>query len=126
MELKRDGVTVNAVIPIALTRMVATIPGLAEVVEAAERGEPVPAEMRADGLGTADDVAPLIVFLASDEAAGITGQAIGIGGDKLAVWSHPAEVGVEHREGGWTADEIAAGWHDRLSVHRQPVGEPRG
>ena len=123
MELAKDNVTVNAVIPIALTRMVATIPGLAEVVERVERGEPVPDDMRANGLGTADDVAPLVVFLASDAAAGITGQAIGLGGDKLAVWTHPDEAVTELRAGGWDADAIAAEWESSLAAHAEPVGE---
>ena len=29
-----------------------------------------------------------------DAAAGTTGQAVGIGGDRLALWSHPDEVVV--------------------------------
>lgn len=106
-ELERSGTTVNAVIPVALTRMVATIPGLAELVEKADRGEPIPADVRAGGLGTAEDVAPLVVFLASDAAAGITGQAIGAGGDRISIWSHPAEVVADVREGGWSADALA-------------------
>ena len=58
-----------------------------------------------------EDCAPLVVFLASDAAAGVTGQAIGIGGDRLSLYSHPAEAAFELREGGWTADEIAAAWN---------------
>ena len=47
------------------------------------------------------------MYLASDAAAGVTGQAIGIGGDRLSLYSHPAEVAHEFRDGGWTADAIA-------------------
>jgi NAD(P)-dependent dehydrogenase (short-subunit alcohol dehydrogenase family) len=119
-ELERSGTTVNAVIPVALTRMVATIPGLAELVEKADRGEPIPADVRAGGLGTADDVAPLVVFLASDAAAGITGQAIGAGGDRISVWSHPTEVVAEVRAGGWTADAIAEAFPSVFQPHLQP------
>jgi NAD(P)-dependent dehydrogenase (short-subunit alcohol dehydrogenase family) len=118
-ELERSGATVNAVIPVALTRMVATIPGMAELVELAEKGEPLPAEVRAGGLGTADDVAPLVVFLASDEAAGITGQAIGAGGDRISIWSHPTEVVAETREGGWDADALAEAFPATFAPHLQ-------
>ena len=118
-ELERSGTTVNAVIPVALTRMVATIPALAELVEKADRGEPIPADVRTGGLGTADDVAPLIVFLASDAAAGITGQAIGAGGDRIAIWSHPTEVAAEVREGGWSADAIAEAFPTAFAPHLQ-------
>jgi NAD(P)-dependent dehydrogenase (short-subunit alcohol dehydrogenase family) len=118
-ELERSGTTVNAVIPVALTRMVATIPALAELVELADRGEPIPADVRAGGLGSAEDVAPLVVFLASDAAAGITGQAIGAGGDRISIWSHPAEVVAEVREGGWTADALAEAFPTTFGAHLQ-------
>ena len=118
-ELERSGTTVNAVIPVALTRMVATIPALAELVEKADRGEPIPADVRAGGLGTAEDVAPLVVFLASDAAAGITGQAIGAGGDRISIWSHPTEVVAEVREGGWSADDLAEAFPGTFQPHLQ-------
>ena len=123
MELARAGVTVNAIVPTALTRMVATIPGFAEHVEAAERGEPLPERLRAGlGMGTAADVAPLFVFLASDRAAGVTGQCIGIGGDRLSLWSHPQEVAAELSAGGWTAETIADGWSGGVGAAPQSVG----
>ena len=108
LELSRFEITANAIVPNALTRMVATIPGMAEVVEAAERGEPVPPAFRMGmGMGTAEDVAPILVFLCSDAAKHVTGQAIGLGGDKLSLFAHPYEKSIAYREGGWTADGIA-------------------
>lgn len=125
MELSKDAVTVNAIIPVALTRMVATIPGMAEIVEQVDQGGPVPPDLRARGVGSAADVASLVVFLSSDQAADITGQAIGLGGDKLSLWTHPAEVATMMREGGFDPDALADAWLSELSEHRQPVGEPR-
>lgn len=123
MELSRAGVSVNAVVPTALTRMVATIPGLGEAVEAAERGEPIPHRLRHDlGLGTPGDVAPLAVFLASEAGRRITGQCIGIGGDRLSLWSHPQEIALCQRAGGWSAASIAEAWEGNLATHRQEVG----
>ena len=123
MELARAGVSVNAIVPTALTRMVATIPGLGEAVEAAERGEAIPQELRGElGLGTPQDVAPLAVFLASDRGRQITGQCIGIGGDRLSLWSHPQEVALAMQTGGWRAEDIARAWDDSLSAHLQTVG----
>ena len=46
VECQKIGVTVNALVPTALTRMVATIPGLGELVAAVEAGEPVPEKVR--------------------------------------------------------------------------------
>jgi NAD(P)-dependent dehydrogenase (short-subunit alcohol dehydrogenase family) len=107
LELARSGISVNAVVPVAATEMTRTIPAFAPLIEESERtGEPLPAWVRRDeGLGTVEDVAELIVYLA--QAKDVTGQAIGIGGDRLALWSHPAEKQVEFAEGGWSAGRIA-------------------
>jgi NAD(P)-dependent dehydrogenase (short-subunit alcohol dehydrogenase family) len=123
VETAKHGVTVNAIVPTALTRMAATIPSLTDVVAAVEAGEPVPAELRHRGIGLPADVAPLVVYLSSDEAAGITGQYIGFGGDRLAIWAHPKEAFVTHREGGWTPDQLAtdfAGLTEHLQTHTPP------
>jgi len=112
LELKRAGITANAVIPVAATAMTATIPAFAPHVEAWQRdGTPLPAWLRArEGFGVPEDAAGLVVFLASAAADGITGQAIGIGGDKLSLWTHPEEATVAYRDGGWRADDIAGIW----------------
>jgi NAD(P)-dependent dehydrogenase (short-subunit alcohol dehydrogenase family) len=105
MELAKAGITANAVVPVAATDMTKTIPAFAEVIE---QGPPFPDWLRKDeGMGTVDDVAGLIVYLASDESADVTGQAIGIGGDKLALWTHPEEEEVSYMDGGWPSDAIA-------------------
>ncbi|MET2011005.1 SDR family NAD(P)-dependent oxidoreductase [Microbacterium chocolatum] len=124
MELKRAGITANAVIPVAATAMTATVPYFAAAVEADEKGEPMPAFFRHDlGFGTADDVSGLIAFLASDAAAGVTGQAIGIGGDRIQVWSHPEPALTAYRDGGWTADALAEEFAPQLAENLQGVGE---
>lgn len=119
-ETARHQVTVNALVPVALTRMVASIPGLADAVAAVERGEPAPDDLRRGGLGTADDVAPLLVYLLSDAGAGITGQALGVGGDRITVWSHPAVAAEMSREGGWTPETVAEAFGPQLADHLQP------
>ena len=125
LELERSGITANAIVPNALTRMVATIPGMAELVEAAERGEPIAPSLRMGlGMGTPDDVAPLVVFLASDAAAKITGQAIGLGGDRLSLFGHPYEKSTAFKEGGWTAEHIAELFPVTVGAHLEPYGIP--
>jgi hypothetical protein len=62
------------------------------------------------------------VFLASDAGAGISGQAIGIGGDRLCLYAHPTEIVTELRDDGWDADAIAAIWQERFAAHVQPYG----
>ncbi|WP_194409793.1 SDR family NAD(P)-dependent oxidoreductase [Microbacterium cremeum] len=123
LELKKAGITANAVIPVAATAMTATVPYFAAAVEADEKGEPMPAFFRHDlGFGTSDDVAGLIAYLASDAAAAVTGQAIGIGGDRLQLWSHPEPVATAYREGGWTHDALQTGFDDAVGG-LQSVGE---
>ncbi|MEV5069998.1 SDR family oxidoreductase [Microbacterium sp. LMI12-1-1.1] len=123
LELKKAGITANAVIPVAATAMTATVPYFAAAVEADAAGKPMPAFFRHDlGFGTSDDVAGLIAYLASDAAAGVTGQAIGIGGDRLQVWSHPEAVATAYHEGGWSYDDLASGFPDAAGA-LQSVGE---
>lgn len=125
VELAKHGITVNAVVPKALTRMAATIPALTEIVAQVEAGGPVPAHLRQQGTGTVEDVVPLVVYLGSAASDGVTGQYLGFGGDRLSVWAHPSEAFVTHREGGWSAEQLAtdvAGWTDQLQDHtRRPA-----
>jgi NAD(P)-dependent dehydrogenase (short-subunit alcohol dehydrogenase family) len=123
MELARANVTVNAIVPTAWTAMTASIPFYEPLIERVERGEGLPRAVRqAHAVGMPEDSAPLIVFLASDAAAGVTGQAIGIGGDRLSMWSHSGEVAWALREGGWSADDIAESWDGTMGVAVQPFG----
>jgi NAD(P)-dependent dehydrogenase (short-subunit alcohol dehydrogenase family) len=125
MELAKFNITVNAIVPNAITRMIASIPGMGPLVEQAERGEPLPEMIRKGmGMGLPQDVAPLLVFLASDAAKDVTGQAIGLGGDKLALWSHPQEIRVAYRDGGWTADAIAEVWSSSVGQQLESYGIP--
>lgn len=124
LEMKRAGVCVNAVIPVAATAMTKTVPFFQKAVEADERGEPMPDFFREElGFGTAQDVAGLIAFLSSEAAESITGQAIGIGGDRLQVWSHPEPVVQEYHAGGWDYDSVQGQGRRVLEAHAQPVGE---
>jgi NAD(P)-dependent dehydrogenase (short-subunit alcohol dehydrogenase family) len=126
LELARSGITVNAVVPVAVTEMTKTIPAFAPVLEESERtGEPLPGWLRRDeGLGTVEDVTGLITFLASDAAKDITGQAIGVGGDRLAVWAHPREKAVAFADGGWSAEAIAEAWPSGVGADPEPYGMP--
>jgi NAD(P)-dependent dehydrogenase (short-subunit alcohol dehydrogenase family) len=126
MECARAGITVNAVIPVAATAMTATMPAFAPYIEAWQKdGTPLPAWLRAgEGFGGPEDAAGLVVFLASAESKDITGQAIGIGGDKLSLWTHPEETAVSYWDGGWSADAIATTWASTLGRSTQSVGIP--
>ena len=124
MELARAKVTVNALIPVAATAMTETIPALTPYVEALRAGRPMPPfARRALAFGSPEDAAGLVTFLASDGAAEITGQAIGVGGDRLTLWTHPTQAVAAYAEGGWSADAIAEAWPTIFASHQQSVGE---
>ncbi|MCX2180175.1 SDR family oxidoreductase [Streptomyces sp. SKN60] len=125
MELAKAGITVNAVVPVAATAMTETIPAFAPYVAAMRDGAPLPDFLRkGEGFGTVEDCAALVPFLASDAAADVTGQCVGIGGDRLALWSHPEEIATAYADGGWTPETLAAAWHTSVGRVPQTVGIP--
>ena len=72
-ELARYGVTVNAIAPTALTRMTEDLMGLESQSEEAKASL------------APENISPLVVWLASPEAAGITGRVFGVWGNKISV-----------------------------------------
>lgn len=124
LEMKRAGVTVNAVVPVAATAMTRTVPYFAAAAQAEDQGEPMPEFFRRTlGFGTSADVAPMVAFLATDAAASITGQVIGVGGDRVQIWSHPQPLVTEYRDGGWTIEALESDFAPLLAAHEQSVGE---
>ena len=111
LALGRYGITVNAVAPGAATRMTATIPAnrLREI--AAQRGYQIPAEWSDEDvykkmMGAPEDVAPLIVWLASDEAANVNGQIFGASGGRFSLYAPWTEVKTIAKDGQWTIEEL--------------------
>ena len=72
LELARYGVTVNAVAPVALTRMTEDLGPAPETEEEAEARSP-------------KWIAPIVTWLCSEEAAGVTGRVFEASGQFLAV-----------------------------------------
>jgi 3-oxoacyl-[acyl-carrier protein] reductase len=104
--------------------MTKTVPYFQKAVEADERGEAMPDFFRHDlGFGTAGDVAGLVAFLASDAASSVTGQAIGAGGDRLQVWTHPEAAATEYRHGGWGYQDLVENFGALFGDKLQSVGE---
>lgn len=123
MELRRAQIMVNAVCPFAATAMTETIPFPAPYIESMRAGQPLPQVIRRDlCMGTPADAAGLVAFLASEEA-GTTGQAFSIGGDRLALWSHPQLTATAYEQGGFSAEDIAKVWPATFAGHLESVGE---
>ena len=92
-ELDRYNVQVNALVPSAYTRMVSSIP---EDQQSYTREEMPP-----------ENVAPVVVYLMSDEGAGVTGWTFRAGGEGVGVISDPEIQRLGFQRGGWTAEDIA-------------------
>lgn len=116
-ELQKYGITVNAVSPRAETAMTDSIP---EHVKQAKDANWVGSAVRKRG--TPDEVAPVVVFLALEESAWINGQVIGLGGDKLSLWSHPAEVAEAFSFGGWDLERLRSLFKSSVGYQPQSVG----
>ncbi len=135
MELARAEITVNAIVPNAITRMIASIPGMAEMVEGAEKGEPLPDLIRKQmGMGMPEDVAPLLVFLCSDAAKerhrpvhrARRRQAVAVvapAGDQRGIPRRRLDSG-RHRRGLAVVGGLAAGDVRDPVPGRQPVADP--
>jgi 3-oxoacyl-[acyl-carrier protein] reductase len=54
---------------------------------------------------------------------GINGQVIGVGGDRVQLWSHPEPVLSQLRAGGWSTEAIAAEFAPAVRATLQSVGE---
>lgn len=125
LECAKFKVTVNAVLPTALTQMVATIPAMQPYMKLLEDGQELLPEVRLGmGMGLPEDVAPLFVFLASQAASHITGQCIGLGGGKLTLWSHPQEIRAAYSDSRWTAEKIAQAWDSSVGQELETFGIP--
>lgn len=124
MELAKANVTVNAIVPVAATAMTETVPFFKDFVDAAARGEEMPPfARRVLGFGNPADVGGLVAYLASDAAAKVSGQAVGVGGDRMALWSHPEEVSTAFQNGGWDYQTLTEDFDSIFGQSLQSVGQ---
>jgi len=107
-DLGRYGITVNAVCPGALTRMSQTVPQSARR-RRAERGLETGFEERGFPLRNfgPENVAPWVVYLATDAARNVNGQAFLVMAGLVALLGYPTPVRTIQKEGRWTPEEIA-------------------
>ncbi|TET40010.1 MAG: SDR family oxidoreductase [Dehalococcoidia bacterium] len=111
LALGRYGITVNAVCPAAATRMTATIPSDRLRQLMAQRGAQFPEDTPMEELykmmlGDPEDVPPIIVYLASDEAANINGQIFGASGGRISLYAPWTEAKTITKEGRWSIEEL--------------------
>jgi NAD(P)-dependent dehydrogenase (short-subunit alcohol dehydrogenase family) len=97
LDMARFNVRSNCVAPFAWTRMIDSIPAATE--EEKRRVERF-RQM------TPEKIAPLVVYLASDRAEGITGQVFGVRNNEVFLFNQPRPIRSIHRSDGWTPQAL--------------------
>jgi NAD(P)-dependent dehydrogenase (short-subunit alcohol dehydrogenase family) len=98
LDMARFNVRSNCIAPFAFTRMIESIPAQSEEdrrrIEAFQRMTP-------------EKIAPLAVYLCSDEASGITGQIFSVRNNEVYLFNQPRPIKTIHRAEGWTPENLA-------------------
>lgn len=97
LDMRRFNVRSNCISPFAWTRMVDTIPDDPAQAERVRR-------LQAAG---PEKIAPVVAFLGSDRAEGVTGQVFAVRNNEIFLMSQPRPIRSVHRSEGWTLRTVA-------------------
>jgi 3-oxoacyl-[acyl-carrier protein] reductase len=109
IELAKYGIRVNAISPLATTRMSATAK-----VGGKQAGEGPFFDPTLNG--------PFVAYLCSDEANYITGQCFGTGGERVEVVEHPKYGNAIYKDGGWDVEGLRKSFKQKFGPFLEPVG----
>jgi NAD(P)-dependent dehydrogenase (short-subunit alcohol dehydrogenase family) len=98
LDMARFNVRSNCVSPFAWTRMVQSIP---------TNDDKEKARVARASQVTPEKVAPLVVYLASDAAQGISGQILSARNNEIYLFNANRPVRSLHRSDGWTPQKLA-------------------
>ncbi len=97
LDMVRFNVRSNCVAPFAWTRMIDSIPAESDEERARiERFRQM----------TPEKIAPLVVYLASDCAHGISGQIFSVRNNEVYLFSQTRPIRTLHRSDGWTPEKL--------------------
>ena len=123
-DLGRYGVTVNSISPGANSRMTQTVPQSARDLRAASgiqsNSAVTPLELNRDP----EDVAPMVAWLASDEAKDVNGHVFHCQGGQISLMNNPAEERTLGKSGRWSVEEIDAMFSGTLGMDMVNPGPP--
>jgi len=113
MEFKDHNITSNCIAPFAWTRIPDSIPAEHEAVR-----------RNIDRLFknmTPEDISPLAVYLASEQARAVTGQVFGVRGKEIYIFNQPRITRSIHCTGGWTVDKLNQLLESTFKPHLTPL-----
>jgi NAD(P)-dependent dehydrogenase (short-subunit alcohol dehydrogenase family) len=99
LDMARAGVRSNCIAPFAWSRMIASIP--AETPEQKARVEKFKSM-------SADKIAPMVVYLASDASKDVTNQIFSVRKNEIVLFGKPRPIRSMTKVEGWTPETIAA------------------
>jgi NAD(P)-dependent dehydrogenase (short-subunit alcohol dehydrogenase family) len=97
LDMERFKVRSNCVAPFAFTRMIESIPAETEAEKARV------ARLREM---TPEKIAPLVVYLGSDRAEGISGQIFSVRNNEIFLFNQNRPIRTLHRSDGWTPQKL--------------------
>jgi NAD(P)-dependent dehydrogenase (short-subunit alcohol dehydrogenase family) len=104
-DLGRYGVTTNCIAPGAMTRMVAQVPESARQLRAA-RGLGAAPPPRSIAERTPEQVAPMTVWLCTDDAWNVNSKIFHVAGGVVALAHEETPMRQIQREGKWTVEQL--------------------
>jgi len=108
-ELSRYGIRVNAISPLATTRMSASAKGADGKAHQGPSFDP-----NLNG--------PIVAYLCSDEGNWVTGQVFGTGGDRVVIMRHPKYDTGMFQPGGWGVEALRESMPKFFRGQLEPVG----
>lgn len=111
-DLGRYGVTCNAIAPAAPTRLTATVPQAARDIRTRAGIQGAASQALAGqrpgrpAMGHADDIAPMAVYLCTDQAWNVNGQVFGVSGGSVSLLHHPTPMRTIFKPDRWTLEEL--------------------
>lgn len=98
LDMQRFNVRSNCIAPLAWSRMISSLPtGTEQEKQRVERLQRM----------TPEKVAPLIVYLVSEAAKGVSGQIFGVRNNEVYLFNQPRPVRTLHTAEGWTPESLA-------------------
>ena len=86
----------NCISPFAWSRMIGSIPNTPDQEE----------RLKSLRMLTPDKIAPVAVFLASDDSKEVNGQIFAVRGNEIFLMSQPRPLRSVHRSEGWTPETL--------------------